>query len=331
MMDDKQGRYTCFIRFFKRALIMSAVFIFGLFPVSANAYDILIGTGKTGTFSHFTGRVLCRIINNPPSEMSCKTTPSKGDMHNLTNLQSGSLDMSIVDSRMLHDAVNKAGYFKYLDISYDNLRVLVPLYDIPITLVVRSDAGIRSLDELKGKRLNAGAPRSIEQLAVDTIWKVKNWSEKDFGLVQELPSSQSQDTMAFCHGNIQAMVHIGVHPDPALQKLVKLCQADLVDMNDGDIGKMVNEHPAFSKTHIPAGMYPSRSKNVVTFGTKAVLVASSDLDEQTVQQIMKRVYGNLMRLKGSHPALSPLRPEAAKNFNLGIELHPGAAKFFSAN
>ena len=62
---------------------------------------------------------------------------------------------------MLHDAMNKSGNFEFLDISYDNLRTLAPLYDDPITLVVRSDAKIASLAALKGKRINAAiAPAS---------------------------------------------------------------------------------------------------------------------------------------------------------------------------
>ena len=76
--------------------------------------------------------------------MNCETVPASDDVHNLTNLQGGSLDIGLIDSRMLHDAVNKTGEFEFLDISYDNLRALVPLYDIPITLVVRSDAKITS-------------------------------------------------------------------------------------------------------------------------------------------------------------------------------------------
>jgi len=95
-----------------------------------------------------------------------------------------------------------------------------------VTLVVRSDAGINSLAELNGKRINAGAPRSLQRLAVDTIVTAKNWSRSDFSLVAELSASQAQDTLAFCHGTVQAMVHIGVHPDSSLQQLMRLCEVD---------------------------------------------------------------------------------------------------------
>ena len=329
MTTNKCEKHIHSIWFFKRTLVISIFLIVGLLPFSANAFEILLGTGQTGTFSHFTGRMLCRIINSRADDLHCKTVPTPNDVHNLTNLRGGSLDIGLIDSRMLLDAMNKTGYFKFLDISYENLRSLVPLYEVPITLVVRRDAKIKSLQDLKGKRINAGAPRSLQHLAMDTVLKAKNWSEKDFSLIGELPASQSQDTMAFCHGTMQAMLHIGVHPDSALKQLFRLCKAELVNMDDNDIQKLVRDHPAFWKIKIAADTYPSRSKEVTTFGTRAILVASEDLDEETAYKIMDAIYDSRKRLKSAHPSLSLFSTVAAQENIVGIKRHPGAAKFFS--
>ena len=174
MITFKRKKHICSRWFFKRAPVICAFLIVGLLPFPANAFDILLGTGETGTFSHHAGRTICRIINRHADDINCKTVPASGDVHNLTNLRGGSLDIGLIDSRMLHDAMNKTGYFEFLDISYDNLRVLVPLYEVPVALVVRSNAKIASLEALKGKRINAGAPRSPQHLAVNTIMKAKN-------------------------------------------------------------------------------------------------------------------------------------------------------------
>jgi TRAP transporter TAXI family solute receptor len=329
MITSKHVKHLCFTWFIKRAPMIAAFFIIGLLPVSAAALDILLGTGEAGTFSHFTGRAICRMINSHADDISCKTVPAPDDVHNLTNLRGGALDIGLVDSRQLYDAINKTGYFKFLDISYDNLRTLVPLYDVPVTLVVRKDAEISSLEALKGKRINAGAPRSLENLTVDTIMRAKNWSKADFSLVQELPASQSQDTMAFCYGTVQAMVHIGVHPDPSLQQLLERCKAGLADMNDNDTKKLVNDHPAFSKINIAANTYPSYPEAVTTFGTQMMLVASEDLDEQTVYQIIDAIDSNRKRLQSAHPALSSFAVRSAGKNDTEIQPHPGAARYFS--
>ena len=136
----------------------------------------------------------------------------RSEIDNLTNLQSGSLDLSIINSNVLEGAVKKSGQFQFLDINYSNLSILTPLYARPIGIIVRSNAGISSLNDLKGKRINAGAPGSIERQAMDLILKAKGWSVSDFKRFEELPTSHAQDTMAFCQGTVQAMIIVGVHP-----------------------------------------------------------------------------------------------------------------------
>ena len=328
MITDKGIRSRFFRRFLKYACIISVFMGAGLFSLSANAFDIRLGVGESGTFSHFAGRTMSRIITNNADDINCKIVPAAGDVHNLTNLRDGSLDIALIDSRMLYDALNKKGRFEFIDITYENLRTLIPLYQIPITLVVRSDAAIATLDDLIGKRFNAGVPLSQQHLAFDTIMQVKNWRSVDFKLFEELPASHSQDTMAFCHGAVQAMMSVGVHPNSTLNHLLKLCKAQLVNMDDDDIKKLIGENPAFTKITVPAGMYPSQSEEIATFGTTALLVASEDLDAQAVHKIINALYKNSKRLKTAHSALTLIPAGAAKKYNAGGKLHPRAVKFF---
>jgi TRAP transporter TAXI family solute receptor len=313
----------------KWTALFALILLFALSPVSSSAYDIFIGTGEKGSFSHFTGRLIARVIGMHAQKIQCKIIPATGDMHNLTNIKEGSLDIAIVGSGMLYDAIKKKGNFAFLDIDYDNLRILTALYDVPITLVVREDAGISSLVDLLGKRINTGAPRSMQQLAFATIFKAKKWSRNDFSMVAEISTSQSQDTMAFCHGKVQAMVHIGVHPDPALQQLFQLCNAHLVDMDDGDIDSLITENPAYKKISLAAETYPLRPKAVTTFGTRALLVASQDLDEDTVYMILTALSDDQKRLKNAHPTLSVFSLDSTTREDTYVPLHPGAAKFLS--
>lgn len=331
MITKKAARFSRAALLKRRNLILITLLFVGvyLFPFSAHAFDIQLGTGAPGTFSHFSGRMLCRTINSQMDDLNCQVAPTPDDVDNLTNLRGGSLDIGIVDSRLLIDAVNKTGHFQYLDISYENLRAIAPLYDTPVSLVVRDDAGIASLEDLKGKRINAGVHQGIQSLAVNTIMEAKSWTKKNFSLVGELPPSQSQDTMAFCHGTMQAMVHIGVHPDSSLQQLFKLCQAKLVNMDDADIQKLVGHHPAFWKIGIKANTYPTQLEEVITFGTRAMLVVSEDLDDETVYKIMDAIGNNQKRLASAHSALSLFSTSAAKEEITGVKRHPGAVKYFS--
>lgn len=329
MISFKNGKTIGFSLFFRKISILFIFTLIGLTSLPTHAFDLYLGTGPEGTFSHFSGRMIARSINSHVADVNCKVAPAEDDTHNLTNLQQGSLDIAVIDSRMLHDAFNKTGYFEFFDIQYDNMMVLFPLYEIPRTLIVRQGAGITTLSEIKGKRINAGAPRSMAHLAVDTIMKAKNWSREDFQLITEISDSQSQDRMAFCHGTVQAMIHIGVHPDLSLRQMFRLCKADLVDMIDNDIEKLINDHPAFFAINIPENTYASHPESVKTFGTKGMLIASGDLDEKMVFMIADAIYSTKKQLQQAHPSLSLLPADKAQQSNIGIKLHPGAVKYFS--
>ncbi len=312
-------------------LLVGLVCLMGVIfsPVTAQSFDLLLGTEAPGTFSYFSGRVLCRVINQQADGITCRQVATRNGVYNLTDLHDGSLDISLVDSQTLIDAVTKRGAFKYLDIGYDNLRALGPLYDMPVALVVRRDARIASLDDLKGKRINAGTPQSPQYLAVETIMRAKNWSKDDFSLFGDLPPSSAQDDVkAFCYGTMQAMVFLTIHPDFSLRHLLKSCNADLLDVDDGDIVKLINNDPALWPATIAAGLYPTHSGAVKTFGRRAILVVSADLDDATVSEIVTTLEENRQQLIDAHAALSRFSRDSMRaGFSGGIELHPAVKKY----
>ncbi len=305
------------------------VIVVGFCSGPVNAYDILIGTSNPETLSYFTGRLVQRVLNKQIKGIDCKTIAASGDIHNLTNLQQGSLDMALIDSRMLYDAINKTGNFEFLDVDYKSIRVLTSLYDVPITLIVGDNKGISTLGDLKGKRINIGAPLSAQRLSFETILTAKHWSDKHFGLVSEISDSQGQDVMAFCHGTVDAMIHIGVHPDSSLRQLFSMCRAKAVHMNDKDIGGLIVRHPAFSKFILPSGTYPSQAKEIMTFATKVFLVASENLDDDTAYQIIEAIYKSRKTFSNAHPSLTLNKPGSARMILANLKLHTGALKYFS--
>lgn len=301
------------------------LFIWGVSVVVAEGFDVRLGTSQSDSFSQYTGRVLERIFDRHCQDLTLTAVPASNDIYNLTNLQHGALDIALVDSRMLYDAVTRSGHFQFLDIDYNSLRVLLPLYKVPITLVVNKKSGITDLKGLRNKRLNAGSLFSIQHLCVETIMKAKNWSKKDFSLLTEISGTHSEDTMAFCHGTVDAMVHIGVHPDSSLQQLLKRCNADFAQMADADVRQMINNHPAFLKIEIAANTYPSISKNIITFGTQVLLVTTQDLDDETAQKILDIIFNSAGILANAHPSLKPVR-QTKKG---PVQLHSGSALYFS--
>lgn len=313
---------------FRNCLIWFFAVVLFLIPSNASAYDLLLGTGNVGSFSYFSGRMLCRTINKENPDINCSVQTTADEIDNLTNLQAGSLDLAIINSNVLDGAVHKSGKFQFLDINYSNLSILTPLYARPIGIIVQAKAGISSLNDLKGKRINAGAPGSIERRAMELILNAKGWSVNDFKRFEELPTSHGQDTMAFCQGTVQAMITVGVHPSKTTRRLIEDCKGSVLDINDDAIDKLVKSRASFWETEIKVA---SDSIPAKTIGTRAILVASSGIDQKTGYAITKALYKNIQRLQKSHPALSLFPVEDSSKGMKGIQLQQGAKQFFSEN
>jgi TRAP transporter TAXI family solute receptor len=313
-------------------ILVLVLFFGGISP--SPALEILLGTSQSGTFDHHTGRAICRMLNSLAEGLECSVKPADGAghadvaVHNLTNIRSGSLDLGIVDSTMQANAYQQSGRFEFTDIRYDNLRSLFSLNSIPFTLIAYQGSGINSFDDLRGKTVNIGNQGSSQREIMNSLLAAKNWSKKEFTLVQQLPTSRSQDSMALCHRNVDAIVRVNVHPDSSIQQVVRLCKAELVSVSGSDITKFIEQNPSYQPIDIPAGTYASNPEPVATLGVKATLITSEEMDEESVYTLVKTLFENLDRLKRTHPSFALLTPTQMHTDSLAAPLHRGAIKYY---
>jgi len=79
-----------------RFLFISLFFALSLvvLPSSVQSFELLLGTESPGTFSYFSGRVLCRLINQRAADFSCRQIAIADGVDNLTSLHDGAIDIS---------------------------------------------------------------------------------------------------------------------------------------------------------------------------------------------------------------------------------------------
>ena len=315
----------------------SCVFVLTLSLVVSTpviALDILVGSSQSGTFNYRVGRALCQLINTNENELECDVVPAEPDLdssdtvHTLTNVLSGGLDLGIVDSSIQYDAANRTGQFEYFDFSFDNLRSLFSMNGIPFTVAVQGNEDLDSLNELKGKRINVGNPGSSQRAIMDNLMSVKGWQKKDFLLMEELPATQSQDTLALCFGSVDAVVRFDAHPNADTKHIVDLCNARLLNIAGDEVRELLDDNPYYYELSIPANTYASISGQVDTFGLLETIVATDSLDEESAYLLVQTVFENLDWLRARHPAFSMLSPADMHSKGLSVPLHAGALKYY---
>lgn len=292
------------------------------------AYDILLGTGNTDTFSYFAGKRICHSINSFSTDVSCRPVPMENYAASLTNLQGGALDVALMNAKMIYDASTSKNMFEFLDIDYDNLRLVLPLYKEPIVLAVRQDSGITSLEDLVGKRVNGGPAFTMENIVFHEVMNIKGWDEDDFNSYQTLSPLHAEDSIAFNAGTIQAMVHYGMHPDQKLTQELNGGPGKLVGIYDSSIERLIESHTGFTSFVLSSGSYPQQNENIPTIALENLLITSVDTDPETVTLILEAIIKAKKQLQTAHPALLDEELNAEMLNDSYLAPHPAATEFF---
>ncbi len=305
-------------------LITAAVaFAVGASAASAEEKFITIGTGgQTGVY-YVVGQSICKLVNRG-TDLKCTAPSTGGSVANINAIEAGDQDMGVAQSDMQYKALN--GEDPWSGKPFEKERAVFSVHPEPVTIVARSDAGIDSFDDLKGKRVNVGNPGSGQRETMQVILDAKGWTMDDFSLASELKSAEQ--SAALCDNKVDAIVFTVGHPNGSIQEATTSCDAKLIPLTGPEIDKLVEDNSYYSKATIPGGMYTGTPDDTETFGVRATFVTSADVPEDVVYEVTKAVFDNFDRFKGLHPAFANLTPEEMVSQGLSAPLHPGAEKYY---
>lgn len=299
-------------------------------PVTAQAADkfITIGTGGITGVYYPAGGAICRLVNRGRKDhgIRCSVESTDGSVYNLKELRNHNFDLAVAQSDWQYNAYNGlTNYFKGNE-PFKDLRSLFSLHTEAFTIVARADSGIKELDDLKGKRVNIGAPDSGNRGTMEILMEAKGWNNDSFKLAAELKGEDQPQ--ALCDNKIDAMIYNAGHPNGAVQEVATSCDVVIVPIQGPEIDALVQKHPYYAYTTIPGGMYAGTPNEVRTFGVKATFVTTADLDENVAYEIVKAVFDNFDNFKRLHPVFGEL--DASKLVTEGntAPLHRGAERYF---
>ena len=312
----------------KKLLKVSLVAAFAMGALNAQAEEkfITIGTGgQTGVY-YVVGQSICQLVNRDTAKTQVKcNAPSTGaSVAKLNAIADKQMDMGIAQSDWQYHAYNGSSSFEGK--KNDKIRAVFSLHPEPFTVMARDDSGIKTFDDLKGKRVNVGDPGSGTRATMNVILKEKGWSDKDFKVASELKPSEMASVM--CDNNLDAITYNVGHPNGALKEAAASCNAHLVPVTGEAIDKLVADHSYYAKATIPGGLYKGTDNPVETFGVYATLVTSSDVEEDKVYAVVKAVFDNFDRFKRLHPAFANLKEEEMIKNALSAPLHDGAVRYY---
>lgn len=299
----------------------------GSAPAMAAEKLVTIGTGGVTGVYYPAGGAICRLVNRGRKEhgIRCSVESTGGSINNLDELRAHELQFGVVQSDWLYHAYNGTEVFRDQGSNHD-LRTVFALHSEPFTVVARKDSNIRSFDDLKGKRVNIGNPGSGMRATMEAIMTKKGWSQKTFSQLLEYPANSQ--LQALCENKFDAMIYAVGHPNGAIQQVTTSCPTRIINVDGPAIDELLKTTPFYAHATIPGGMYVGNPQDVHTFGVRAVLVTTKDMDEDIVYRMVSAVFDNLDNFKTLHPVFATLNAKDMVPPQRVLPLHPGAERYF---
>jgi TRAP transporter TAXI family solute receptor len=309
------------IKFSRRVLAPACIAL--LLAGSAHAAEFIsILTGGTSGVYYPLGVALSQIYGKAMPDVKASVQATKASAENLNLLQAGRGEIALVLGDSLSDAWkgNEEAGFK---VPLKKLRGVAGVYSNYIQIIASADSGIKTLADLKGKRVAVGAPKSGTEINARAILKGAGLSYKDLAKVEYLPFGESVELMK--NRQLDATLisaGLGVSAIRDLATSVKMVVVPI----PADVIAKIND-PAYIAGAIPANTYEGQTVSVQTVTIENFLVSHVGVPTETVYKMTKAMYENLDQMVAAHAAAKAIKREEGPK-HMPLPMHPGAEKYF---
>jgi TRAP transporter TAXI family solute receptor len=296
-----------------------------------------IGTGGTAGTYFPIGGLIANAISNPPGSRTCAdggscgvpgvvatAVASNGSVANVNAINSGSMQSGFTQSDVAYWAYNASGIYDGRP-KVDTLRAIANLYPESFHLVARKGSGIKSIKDLKGKRMSLDEPGSGTLVDARLILAAYGMTEKDVK-AEYLKPQQSADKLK--DGALDAFFSVSGWPQGAIAELAATTGIDLVPIDGPEAENLIKQFSFFAADEIPDGAYKGVT-GVKTVSVNAIWATSSKQADQLIYNITAALWNPSTRklLDSGHAKGKAIKLETAI-VGLGIPLHAGAEKFY---
>ena len=267
---------------------------------------ITVGTGPTSGIYFPIGGAFATALKEYGYQTSAEATNATGQ--NIQNILNSDAEIAIA----MQD---------------DDLRALMRLWPNYVQLVTVSSTGIKSVEDLRGKRVGVGAANSGVEINARMILNAYGITYDDIK-PDYLAYGEAIDNMK--NGQCDAVFVTSGLPNATVMDLGVQYDMVIVPIDGEGRDKLVAEYPYYAKSVIPAGTY-NNTEDVEGLFVYNIMLVRKDLSDAMVYDMLEGIFQNISTIKASHNA-------ADKNIDItfGVDdiqlpLHPGAEAFWKDN
>jgi TRAP transporter TAXI family solute receptor len=318
--------------------------VFGLFTITAvmtscdsgekpkekapsRKISVIIGTGPITGIYYPTGKLIARGINNDVEThgIQSEAKSTKGSVFNINAIMAGTMALGMAGSDSVYEAAEGLGEWKRAGPQKD-LRVMFSLHAETVALVAADDADIKTIQDLRGKRVDIGEPGlGSRQNAIYALENAGIDYTKDL-TAKGIRAAEVAGVLK--EGGIDAFFYTVGHPNlTLLDATTARRRVHFVPI--AEVNKLLMKYPYYTKATVPKKFYPkaTNATDVETFGVKATFVTSAKVPDNVVYTITKQVFDKIESYRTLHPAFEELTRVKMLE-GLAAPIHPGAKKYY---
>ncbi|MEL7565804.1 MAG: TAXI family TRAP transporter solute-binding subunit [Dehalobacterium sp.] len=283
--------------------------------------EITISAASVGGTWDVTSQLMKQLIeeNMPDTRV---TVTRGGGVSNVVGVSEGQFDFAWTYTPTLYQGIKGEAPF---DKAYTNVVGFANTYMCEWNAAVLANSDIKSINDLKGKRISPGvAGYSGEQMCKEVL-EVYGLTYDDMSKVEFLDYGDSTTLMK--DREIDFMCPAAVTPVPAMAEIDSTNPISLIPLDQDKLEELKKINPGYAGKVVPKGTYKGLTEDTLQLAFGNILVVRKDLDENLVYNVLKVMWENRNKLLTVHQAYSQFTEELAPQI-YGAELHPGAKKFF---
>jgi TRAP transporter TAXI family solute receptor len=309
-----------------KRLLRVAAFAAGSLAFAVQAQNLSIGTGGTGGVYYPLGGGIAAVLSKYVPGMQATAEVTGGSVANLQLVGTGKpyLAMTMVDAGL--DAYKGQEKFSGKAVP---VRTLMVMYPNRMHVVTITATGIKSIKDLKGKRVSTGSGGSATEVMAFRVIEAGGL-DKDKDMTRER-LGVAESVNALKDRKIDAFFWVGGLPTAAVTDLANspgvtiqmIDHADLVPAMNAKWGNL------YVRDAIPKDVYKGMAADNQQATVMNIMVAHEKMDEQTAYNVVKAIFEHREELIRVHKeaanfTLDKQKTEAAG----GIPWHPGALRYF---
>lgn len=281
---------------------------------------INIATGGTAGTYYPIGGAIAEVLNKNGMNASAQSTGAS--VANINMLKDKQVELAIVQNDITYYAVNGIEMFKEGG-KIENLSGIASLYPETCQFIVREDSGIKSINDLKGKRVAVGAAGSGAEANARQILEAYGITYDD---VEEQFLSFAEGAYAIKDKTVDAAFVTAGYPTASVQDVASQNKIRLLPVGDEQIKILTDKYPFYTKTVVPKGVYQGFDEEVQTVSVMAILVCNDKIDAALGEKLTKAVFDNVDKIAAAHSAGKNIKKESALTGMDFIKMNEGATK-----